>query len=308
MTSQIPFVKSFAGLNTRIDPVRIKYDAQTGVSEMAVAVNITIDDTGMAETRYGFTLETAGNMHSGFCDGGDCFAILERTSDAAIIQIAPDLTYGIVATGLNKFRTMSWTQANYDTFYSNGIQNGYIRAGVRYVWPVETYAGPELDLLIEAAPVADIVAFKLGGLMFLSVGDALIHNEFPYHFGMYCWEHAMRFESAIRMIRPVDGGVFVSDSNFTWFLAGNNWKDFQPLKVAPYPAHSFSATQAIIPSDIGLESTGNCYVWSSPEGICLGLADGSFKNLTREKHQYPSTHTQAASLFHKGLIINTMVD
>ena len=59
------------GLNTEIDPVRHKYDAEKGISELAVARNVDFDYTGRVGNRKGWRYTTVtGNCHSLWSDGG----------------------------------------------------------------------------------------------------------------------------------------------------------------------------------------------------------------------------------------------
>ena len=61
-----------SGLNTKVDPVRVQFNAAAGVSDLSSAVDITIDNTGRPGRRLGWNLKTVGELHSLWCDGGDC--------------------------------------------------------------------------------------------------------------------------------------------------------------------------------------------------------------------------------------------
>ena len=120
------------GLNTKLDPQRLSSDPNK--LECAQLVNVSIDDRGLISLREGYSELNNHNYSSIFCNDVDCFVVEERVSDAAIfklVSVSP-LTFATVRTGLTKGQRMAWEQVNYDTFYSNGTQNGYIRSGVNY--------------------------------------------------------------------------------------------------------------------------------------------------------------------------------
>jgi len=301
-----------SGLNTVLDPQRLSQgsDNDPGMIELAVAVNVSIDDRGMVSLRKGSALAQLGEFHSLFCDGGDCFVIQERVSDAALMRVAADLSISEVWSGLTKNCRMSFTQVNYDTFYSNGQGNGYIRSGVSAAWPVGVYQGPDTNLHFSPAPVGNIVAFKPGGLMLIAVGPVLWINYAPFAFGLYNLRSGfVQFGSDITMICPVFSGVFVSDSERTWFLRGESWFDFVQEPVADCPALKWSlATEKVRVrdmGDMGVEMPGFGRVWASTEGVCVGMDDGTMINLTKEKINYPGGHDTGACLITDTHIIHT---
>ena len=100
--------RAITGLNNKVDPVRLRYDPEQGVSELSEATNITIDVTGRAQRRLGWNLVTAGEFHSIWCDGGDAFAIQETPSWGSIMLVAPDLSVSGVLSGLSKNKRMSF--------------------------------------------------------------------------------------------------------------------------------------------------------------------------------------------------------
>lgn len=313
----IPIFTGTAGLNTVLDPQRLLQASQRAttnrrdteaVIELAVAVNVSIDDRGLVTLRKGDTLAQAGSFHSLFCDGGDCFVIQERTEDAALMQVGTDFSLSGVRSGLTKNHRMSFTDSGNTTYYSNGLQNGVITAGASYDWPVDVYNGPETNLQLSAAPVGNHIAFKPGGLMLIAVGPVLWINHFPYIFGLYSLARGfVNFASDIRMICPVAGGVFVSDSTSTWFLRGTSWFDFVQVQVATYPALEWSlAYDKVKLQDMGFDVPGFGRIWASTEGVCVGTDDGTLINLTDGQIKYPSGYSSAACLVTDSHILHTV--
>lgn len=298
-----------SGLNTALDPQRLSQGGANtpGIIEFSQAVNVSIDERGLVTLRNGDTLANPGEFHSLFCDGGDCFIIQERTNDAALMRVAADLSLSGIRSGLTKGQRMSFAQANYDTFYSNGIENGYIRGGVSAAWPVETYYGPDTNTSFGPAPVGDLIAFRPGGGMLIASGPVLHFNRFPFNFGLYAGTDIVQFGSDITMIAPVAAGTFVSDGERTWFLQGESWFDTTQKLAAEYPALTGSlAHNKVTLRDMGLDSSGFGRIWASTEGVCLGLDDGSFINLTDDKIDYPAGHSTGACVTTKSHIIHTV--
>ena len=299
--SELKLFAGSSGLNTKVDPVRVKYDPDNGVSDMVEGINIVIDETLRPKRRYGFTLAQAGNYHSLFCDGGDCFIAM----DTALYQVGTDLSLTGIRSGLSGDR-IAFCQVNSETYYSNALNNGVIRDGVSDPWPAGTYTGPETTRRFQGPPVGSHLALHLGR-MFISVGDILWWSE-PYAYGLYDKVRAwMQLPSHIRMIKPVESGMYISDSRNTYFLSGKAPEKFILNPVAKSPAYEWSeAIDLTCAQDIGLESSGLCAVWASPEGAVLGLPSGQILKLNNKKVAYPTTLRHGAGLVSDTHFVHTL--
>ena len=293
---------SVSGLNTKVDPVRLPYNGN--VSDLAEAVNVSIDNTGRATRRSGWSKAVAGEFHSLWSDNGDCFVIKEGTSDASIMQVAVDLSLAGVRSGLTMDRRMSWVDVNGLTFYTNGRENGYIEEGVSKPWPTGTYSGPDTSRSFIEAPVGSHLTFR-GSRLHIAHDNTLWTSE-PHSPGMYDPARGFwQFPTRIRMIKAVAAGIFVSDEKRTYYLQGNSPIDFVQTRVAPYPAHEWSVAHELVElDDLGFEG-GEGAVWSSSEGLCVGLPSGQVINLTKKKLDYPD-YTKGATLICGYHAINTM--
>ena len=293
-----------AGLNTRLDPQRLTQGVRDnpGLVELAQAVNISIDDRGLVSLRNGDALAQAGEFHSLFCDGGDCFVVQDRSEDAAIMRVvslSPVVLEG-VRSGLAKGQRMAWCQVNDDTLYSNGLQNGFISSRVSYPWPAGTYTGPDADISFEtSAPVADHIGFMPGGQLLLAEGPAVWINHLPFQFGLFSKRHGyIGFDSDLTMLAVVRDGFFASDSSRTWFFRkGEGWYIYKQEVAENAPALLGSlAHDPILLRDIGIEGEGFGRVWVSTRGVCLGTDDGRLINLTEGEINYPPGYTRGACL------------
>lgn len=300
------------GLNTVLDPQRLLHGVkdEPGLVEFAQAVNISIDDRGLVCLREGDTLSQAGEFHSLFCDGHDCFAIQERTSDAAITRVNSDISLAGVRSQLAKGRRMAWCQVNNDTFYSNGLQNGFIRGGVSFVWNAGVYHGPDADLVFETSvPLASHIGFRPGGQMLLAEGSAIWINHEPFKFGLYSKRMGyIGFESDVTMLATVRDGFFASDQSRTWFFRKmDGWYAYKQELAEDAPVLEGSLSYDVVAlREIGIEIHGFGRFWASTRGICLGMDDGSLLNLTEKQIKYPAARTRGACLLRDKTVIHTV--
>lgn len=311
MVKPITLYKGTVGLNTVLDPQRLSQGTRDnpGIIELAQAVNVSIDDRGLASLRQGATLAAAGEFHSLFCDGGDCFVIQERASDAALMRVNADLSTTGVRSGLTKNRRMAWGQIGGDTFYSNGLQNGFVRDGVSAAWPVGAYQGPEVDMQFAAAPAADHIAFMAGGQLILAKGAEVYINHEPFQYGLFNYRKGyIGFASPVSMLCPVQAGFFASDGAATWFFRKmDGWYVYKQELVDDVPVIEGSlAHNRVHLREIKIDLPGFGRIWCSVQGLCLGTDDGMVINLTKEAVVYPTAYNYAACLVKGTIVINTV--
>lgn len=291
------------GLNTVLDPVRVPYNTESGVSALTATNNITLDDSGRPGRRVGQTLITAGDFHTMFCDGGDCY--VGKTT--YLYQMGLDESLRGVRSGMSGDR-ISMVQVNEDIYYGNGTDNGILRSGVSYAWPDQTtHVGGTTNRKFSVAPVGNHLAAGFGR-MFIAEGPVVWYSE-PFAFGKYnktrCY---IPFKSDVLMVKMVESGAFFSDRKSTWFIRMKDVapKDWDPKEVANYPALEWSdAIDYVEGKEIGF-APGLCALWASPEGSILGTADGQLINLTKNNIVYDRTTVTGASLLHGYNFIHCM--
>lgn len=316
MVKPVTLYKGSSGLNTALDPQRLSQGTENApnIIELAQAVNCSIDERGLVTLRNGSVKKIDGEFHSLFCDGGDCFVVQERTTDSAIMQVvkAGDAhSLSLVRGGMSKGLRMCFAQANTDTFYSNGVQNGYIRGGATYPWPVQTYRGPDADVdFATSVPVANHIAFLQGGKCVISVGPHLFLNHEPFKYGLFAPALGfIGFESDVSMICPAQSGFFVSDQRQTWFFrkVDGGWYRYRQELVDAAPVIEWSlAQEKVLLRDIGYDLTGFGRVWRSSEGICVGTDDGLVFNRTKDKVRLPNIYSRGACLIKDDTVISTV--
>ncbi len=296
MGSPVTIFSGTTGLNTVVDPVRLSFDTQTGVSELATATNITVDQTGRPGRRTGYTKKQDGVFHSLFCDGGDCLVIKDGANDAAIYQVATDMSLTGVRSGMIKAARVAFAQVIDRTYYCNGYEKGFVEGGISNPWVKTEYVGPETTRSFSEVPVGHHLAFAFARI-FVAQAKVVYWTE-PFQYGLFDMARSYwRFKTNVRMIKPVASGLFISDEKDTWFYRGTNPFEAVPVKVASYPAAEWSeAIEYVEGMEAGIQEPGLCALWASREGACLGTASGSFINLNKDKIIYPDTVQQGVGL------------
>jgi len=284
MTKTTKIFTAATGLNTVSDPTRIGFD--NGVTDLGVAVNIEIDQSGRVNRRVGVSKLQAGSYHSLFCDTGDCFVVSDTTlyqvnTDDSLVAIRSDLTMG---------QKMDFVQVGDRTYYLNGSEKGFVYQSSSDDWTIGTYTGVDTNRQFSAPPIGTHLD-TFSGRMFISEGKVLWWSE-PFNFGLYNKaESFIQFFDDIIMIQPVAGGIFVSTSKKTYFLGGVSPMDFTLREVTQYPAIEWSNTvEKVDASEIGFDG-GLCALWASREGAILGLPAGQIFNLNKNKVVYPDDAT-----------------
>lgn len=274
----VPVLRGSSGLNNKADPVRLRYDNETGIQELAVAKDVDIGDTGRISRRKGYLqVLSLSDCHSIYNAGSYCVFV---HSDALAI-LEKDYSYTNIRNVTVGAR-VSYAQVEDKVYYCNGYENGYVENRVSYPWVGSDYVGPTTTKTFSDPPVGSIVELH-SGRIYIAVANVVWYTE-PF---AYSWvnmaEDFIPFESKVRMIKAVSDGLWVSDSNKTYFLSGKSPKEFEFTVVANYPATEGTACDAF---DI---DESKAIVWTSTEGICMGLSSGKFKNLTRHKLWYPDS-------------------
>lgn len=309
MSDPVILYDTCLGLNNVLDPRRIRFGLmdQPGAVEFAQLVNVAVDDRGLISLREGEDILVTGSFSSVFCDEGDCFAVQERTSDAAIVKLNPDNTITGVRSPITKGATMAWGQVGSDTYYSNGHENGVIRGGVSSAWPVGVYKGPQDYVEFSQAPVASHIVFRPGGQVILAEGSTLWINHSPFQYGLFSKHRGfINLASTVTMATSVDAGFFASDESNTWFFRQNSWYGYKQELVESAPALYGSACIEKVDLDILGLGAGYGKIWFSKKGICVGTDTGKFHNLSKANVKLPKDIVRGASLVKDTTIITTV--
>ena len=283
-----------SGLNTHVDKTRVKFDPETGVSDLTVGVNVTHDDTGLLGRRKGRELLIAGDFHSIFAWEDECYI----AEGGNLYRLGSDLaTLTGVRDGMSGNR-IAYVSTPLGIYYQNGFDIGILRQGVSYLWGKSVYVGPETLRHLTGPPVGLHIELS-GGYMLIARGDVLWWSQ-PFAYGLYHMaKDYLPFPSRIRMVKAVDGGVYVSDEKRIYFLAGKNPEEWSlKEKAHGNPALEWSDECALVPGEtLGLDDTDAlCALWVATDGACYGTPDGNVESLNNKKITYPQNINSGAGL------------
>jgi len=284
MAKTLPYLRGSTGLNTVDDPTRIRYNSKSGISDLAVAVNVTISPSGRINRRTGKTLRVPLDSHSLFCDGGECVFV----HDAGLYLLETNFSYRLLRS-LSFNNLMAYVQIGDRIYFTNDQALGYVEHGIAYTWTKTwDYIGPVTQRIFTGPFPGNHLAYH-GGRIYISKGNVLWYSEY----GALDWFDMARnffpFNTHIRMIKPVTYGLFVSTEKAIYFLKGLVPGDMVQSKLTTYPALEWSdAIDYVDGTDIPeFEISGPCALWTTREGAMLGTQEGGVINLNKKKVVYP---------------------
>jgi len=296
VAKQLNLFRGAIGINSKVDPARIKYDPETGIEELAAGVNIDISSSKRVGRRKGYTLRLAKAAHSLFSCGEYCLF----ASGNALCVLEPDYTWSAIRNVTVGAR-VSYAKIGTDIYYANGYEKGIVRDRVSYGWTAASYVGPATTKVFSDPPVGHLLEVY-NGVMLIAQDNVIWYSESfaPSWFDLA--KNYVQLGERLTMMKAVQGGIYVSTEKETFAYRGETVKELRQTKVADYPAIEGTAVTASA-SRIGDGSvTGIAALWASTKGICFGGPDGNFRNLTERRLDYPFAR-YGAGLFRDGKYI-----
>lgn len=148
---------------------------------------------------------------------------------------------------------------------------------------------------LDAPPVGEVLAsFK--GRIYIGSGS------FVYVTAPLSYEHCDLRDffsidgTAVRVIAPVEGGLFVGTENGIYFVAGASFKDnalVKKMDARVIPGTTVLADGAAVTGRKELSGM-QVVLFTTTEGIVLGMSDGSLTNLTFERYDLEASDRGAA--------------
>ncbi|MCK4817745.1 hypothetical protein KA005_18390 [bacterium] len=302
MAKTVPFLRGSTGLNTVDDPTRINYSSKSGISDLATAVNVTLSPSGRPNRRTGKTLRIPLGSHSLFCDGGECVFV----HDSGLYLLETNFSYRLLRS-LSNNNHMAYAQVGDRIYFTNNQDMGYVEAGIACTWAKTTnYVGPVTQKIFTGPPPGNHLAFR-DGRIYITTGNIVWYSEFQALDWFDMHRNRLHFNTHVRMVKPVSGGIYISSSRAIYFFSGPSAPEFEQKKVTSYPALEWSdAIDYLDGTDVSeMEIAGLCALWTTPEGAMLGTPEGMVINLNKKKVIYPHG-TKGASLLRGLNFIHTI--
>jgi len=301
MGKEITILQGSTGINNVVDPARLKFSKETGLSELKAAVNVEIDETGRINRRRSTVLlQALPGAHSLFSYKNDCFV----AAAGALYRVNADYTLLGLRSGMHQTAKLSYTGVGDKIFYTNGHEQGYIGLqGVSYPWTKSEYEGP-LDTRKYYDPPLGQVLMVAHGRMYLAEDYVVWYSE-PFAYSLFRMAKSYhQFGSRVNMLVPVDDGFYVGDQEGVYFV------DLEQNKKQVCSSQAFEGSEITLPEGVmpKLEMGGSIAFWTTPNGVWVGSSAGQAINLTENKLVFPDGHTQGSTVLRDdGFIITLMM-
>jgi len=272
-TQEIIKIKGFLGKNNVSDAARVV--PKRGLAYLTECINVDIDNDLMPHRSSGYeTAVVSGTrIHSLWSNGSVCLFV--HGNDLKIMDAAhsPSLLQASGGSG-----RMSYVDIPPKIFLTNESIIGYVQdlTFSAFTLPSEmTY-----KILM---PAGHLIGWYNGRLL-VARGNDIWYSDAMYPGIMDERRNFKSFPSRISMMGSVQNGLWVSDQQNVYFLSGADIKDSSLIKKSDKPAILGTSVTCDSQDVDGLDISGKVILWLSKNGVCLGGADGYFKELTKNTY------------------------
>lgn len=266
----------FSGLNNAVRPEEL------GPADLSTARNVDIDRENRASRRKGYASLVSGNYHSLWAspDESICLAV----KGGVLYRVNLDWTTTALRAGAGD-AAMSYAYVNQTVYFTNGQVIGYVMGGA-----AAEFTEPAMHGKAKTFP-GHLIAYFNGHLLIardnaLFFTDALAFNRIDMRKGF------KQLPSKIAAILPVDGGVYVSDQDDTYFLAGAKPTAWTLRRVEDgiIPGSGVVIDAKLHKPDM----QGKLALFTTAGGVCMGTSDGQVIGLTHTRYRVPDATKGAA--------------
>jgi hypothetical protein len=274
-----------------------------GPRDLALALDIDLDDAGQARRRRGRTQVATGSFHSLWnADDGTVYGV----KDGQLGIIRPD--YSFVDTG----RTVGsdpvcFIQVGDPIYFSAAHSTGIITEEVKVgpwgpdqpIW-YSPVAAPSATLApvggkrLGKPPPARFMAYY-NGRIYGASGTMLWATEFFMYNYVDLTRTFFQFEGEITMVAAVTGGLYIGTTVGVFWMAGTSLVDMKRQSVMDSPVIPGSAimipAELANPRQIGTQVDSPVEVsvaFMTTTGFCVGAGGGKCTNLTEARVFFPS--------------------
>jgi hypothetical protein len=294
---------SFTGLKNTLNRERL------GPHDLAVAVNVDLDDSGQPHRRRGCTLVASGDFHSLFnADDGTVYGV--KDGDLGVIN--PDYSFDIVLANVAGDYDIGQTPLDHwqigdDIYFTSPYSAGIITHSTKQVndWgPAQNFfLSPVVDptstlpairvKLLGAPPLASYIAYY-NGRLYLAAGNMLWATEFQLYNLVDKNRGFIQFEDTITMVGVVTDGIYVGTVSGVWFLLGGAFERLARTRVMDSPV--IPGSMIYIPGELanppqigpGVDTPASFSIaFFTTRGFCTGEDSGKCTNLTESKVFFP---------------------
>ena len=298
--------QGFDGLKNTVDRERL------GARDLAVGVNIDLDDDGQPHRRRGRTLVASGKFHSLWnANDGTCYGV--KNGDLGIIE--PDYFFTTLVAGVGPDDTggnlIQFEQIGDLIYFTSPYCSGIITHSTGTVedWgPSQSFwYSPVVDptatlpaiagKLYGGPPRAGLLVY-FNGRMYLADKKMLWATVLNSYTLVDKTRGFIQFEDEIVMLAAVADGLYVGTTEGVWFLQGASFEKLKRTRVMDSPVIPGSAVE--IPAELANPAQGPqtqlqvSIAFMTTRGYCVGEDGGHCVNLTEAKFFFPVARSAAA--------------
>lgn len=294
-------MKGVRGLTTQPDPSTLTYSQSAsrqtgniGLSDFSACLNVDVLDNNMVMRRRAIVKRVDMPCHSlcplpDYClfGSGDGLWLLGSGFEGyqQIATVTPGNISFSVLDGVAR--------------WANGAQRGKVVDGVNQPWvKAETVYSNNQTRTFYDPPTGRFLGYY-NGRMYVVIDKAIYYSE-PYSPDVFAMgDSFLSLESTVTMLRPVKGGMYISDSEQTHFVSGAEPNAFDWNIIDNFPALPWSDKSAVGAMVEGSWQPGGkteVAFWLTNNGIMFGDAGGNVVCTTETKINLPTTYTAGAIL------------
>jgi hypothetical protein len=256
-------IKEFLGTDNTSDLALVSRPRKAGIFFYKLD-NVDIDDNGKPHRRNGYSdaIYNGSSIRSLWANDKIClFADGTHFKTINSYNVVSNLIDGIDETS-----TFCYVEHGNLVYFASSLIIGYINTDTAtpYPFPTETQT---FKIKMVGGQILEFYNSRL----YAANGSNLFFSDATVPTRMDTRKNIFAFPSRITMVKGVDDGIYVSDSNNVYFMAGRDpISDFTERKVLDVPAIEGMSVTAKIKGKV----TKNTIYWMTKKGIYAGFNEG----------------------------------
>jgi len=278
-------IYGFNGINNRVPAERIRtMPGESGLVDLAAAVNVDLDDSGKPSLRPGFALfQPITGAHDGFAAYGACVYV----KGGILYRFVPETKVSTPLIGVGSDNRMVYCAAAGRIFFSNSTVIGEVRDGIAALFGITSVP------FKAQLPAGQAIGHHKARL-YSAVGNVLWVSDVKPLSRVDLRHGFKQFPDPIRVIAPGPEGVYVGTDKAIFYGQGGNPLKMPMVKVASCGAKNIPVQYWDADTVKGLQITGSFPVFVTDDGACMGLPQGQIYNITDERYVMPAGTTGAS--------------
>ncbi len=262
-------VKSFLGTDNTSDLASVSVQRKDGIYFYKLD-NVDIDDNGKPHRRPGFSdaIYSGSNIRSFWANDKIClFADDIYLKYLSSPGIAVNLIYDI-----NSTETFCYVEHGNLVYFASKSIIGYINADTATSYPF-----PEPNQAFKIKMVGGQILEFYNSRLYAASGSNLFFSDATIPTRMDNRKNAIAFPSRITMVKAVNDGIYVSDSEHVYFEAGGDPSEFREIGKLDVPAIEGMSVTAKVKGKVRKKTV----YWMTKKGLYAGYNEGVVEPMQR---------------------------